>query len=134
MADPKRTSPDAEGDYLVGYGKPPREHQFPPGQSGNVKGRPPKSRNLKSVLAEVMAEPVVVSQKGRRTKVSTDKALLLRMREKALNGDIKAIALMLQLCTAHLPQATGDGGAHEMSAEDRAIVEAYLAALAGERT
>ena len=26
--------------YKVGYGKPPREHQFKPGQSGNPAGRP----------------------------------------------------------------------------------------------
>ena len=26
----------------VGYGRPPQEHQFKPGQSGNPKGRPPK--------------------------------------------------------------------------------------------
>ena len=32
------------GDYEVGYGKPPKKHQFKPGQSGNRQGRK-KSRN-----------------------------------------------------------------------------------------
>ena len=32
-------------DYEVGYGKPPKANQFPPGQSGNRNGRPKGSRN-----------------------------------------------------------------------------------------
>jgi hypothetical protein len=31
---------DNEGDYEVGYGKPPRDTRFKRGQSGNPRGRP----------------------------------------------------------------------------------------------
>jgi Family of unknown function (DUF5681) len=31
---------DGEGDYRVGYGKPPLETRFKQGQSGNPRGRP----------------------------------------------------------------------------------------------
>ena len=38
--DEKRKSELHAGpDYDVGYGKPPKNRQFPPGQSGNPKGR-----------------------------------------------------------------------------------------------
>jgi Family of unknown function (DUF5681) len=30
----------ADDDYQVGYRRPPVEHRFKPGQSGNLKGRP----------------------------------------------------------------------------------------------
>ncbi len=35
--------PDKQGNSQGGYGNPPQEHQFKPGQSGNPKG-PPKRR------------------------------------------------------------------------------------------
>ena len=34
-----------DSEYKVGKGKPPKEHQWQPGQSGNPSGRPPGSKN-----------------------------------------------------------------------------------------
>lgn len=38
----------------VGYGVPPEEHKFRPGQSGNPKGRPKGSKNESTILRELM--------------------------------------------------------------------------------
>ena len=38
--------------YEVGYGRPPIESRFQPGQSGNPKGRRKRQRNLKTVVQE----------------------------------------------------------------------------------
>ena len=40
--------------YRVGYGRPPKEYQFKPGQSGNPKGRPKNS--FKSPLKRMLLE------------------------------------------------------------------------------
>ena len=45
-------------DYEVGYGRPPKHGQFPPGKSGNPKGRPSRHRNFRLVLETVLNETV----------------------------------------------------------------------------
>ena len=40
MSNREDADQSAEGDYEVGYGKPPKHSRFKPGQSGNPKGRP----------------------------------------------------------------------------------------------
>jgi len=37
--------------YETGYGKPPKAHQWKPGESGNPKGRPKGSRNKRGLEA-----------------------------------------------------------------------------------
>jgi hypothetical protein len=38
---------DNEGDYEVGYGKPPRETRFKRGQSGNPEAGPPEQKTCR---------------------------------------------------------------------------------------
>lgn len=116
------------GSYEVGYGRPPKETRFKKGQSGNPRGRSRGVANLRTDLETVMAMPVQVTEKGRAKVVSTQRALLLRLRERALGGDIKAldraIALHLRLAP---PADTPDG--EEMSESDERIVAAFIAKI-----
>ena len=126
MADSKKssTSDSQTDDYEVGYGKPPKHTQFRPGQSGNPKGRPKGSKNLKTELAEVLAETVVVREGDVTRKVSKRRALLTSQANRAIKGDAKSAALITALDTRLL----GDGDdavdikeiVHE---DDRAVVE-----------
>lgn len=77
-------------DDAVGYGKPPKRTQFKPGQSGNPKGRRKGIRNFKTEINEVLATKVTVTQGKQKKIVSTLTAILLRVREKALSGDMRA--------------------------------------------
>jgi hypothetical protein len=47
---------DTETAQAVGPGKPPKEHQFKPGQSGNPKGRPPGRKRKKTSVEAAMAD------------------------------------------------------------------------------
>src|SRR5215469_15592455 len=56
---------EKQSDYEVGYGKPPRHTRFKKGQSGNPRGRPCGSKNLKTLLSEALSEPVIITENGR---------------------------------------------------------------------
>lgn len=90
--DKKRKS----GDYEVGYGKPPKRTQFRKGTSGNPKGRPKRARNLRTVLLETAAEMVMVRQGDRTEKLPKGEALIKSLMTRALSGDYRAVALVLQ--------------------------------------
>jgi hypothetical protein len=84
-----------DGDYEVGFGKPPKPTRFRKGHSGNPKGRPRGSKNASSLLDEALKEQVIVSENGRRRKVTKLEAILTQLVNKAAQGDHRAAQLLL---------------------------------------
>lgn len=121
-AQPGQADEPEPGQDVVGYGRPPRHSQFKAGQSGNPKGRPRGKRNMSSLLGDVLAQPVTVTANGKRKRVSSETAMLLRLREKALGGDIRALNMLLSLRAIHIPDAEGNTDHRLMAAEDIAIL------------
>ena len=80
------------GDDRVGYRKPPKHSQFKKGRSGNPKGRPKGTRNLKTELHAELAERILVREGDRTQKVTKLRAMVKALMAKALKGDVRAIA------------------------------------------
>ncbi|MBM3505519.1 MAG: hypothetical protein FJX65_16840 [Alphaproteobacteria bacterium] len=74
----------------VGYGKPPREHRFKKGQSGNPKGRPRGTKNLKTDLAEELSERISVREGPIQRKISKQRAVVKSLLNNAIKGDGRA--------------------------------------------
>ena len=102
MSNPKGQNPEsADNEANIGYGKPPKHSRFKPGHSGNPKGRPRGVHNFRTDLKATLKMPVKVTRDGKPRKISTQKAALLRMREKALSGVIRELLQLIVLAQAH---------------------------------
>jgi Family of unknown function (DUF5681) len=58
-----RSSGRARGPCVslkTGYGRPPIEHRFKPGQSGNPRGRPKGKKNEATILHELLNRKITV--------------------------------------------------------------------------
>jgi hypothetical protein len=57
-------------DSKSGYARPPKAHQFKPGESGNPRGRPKGARNLRTDLSEIMKKKVSVRESGKQRRIT----------------------------------------------------------------
>ncbi len=112
-------------DYEVGYGKPPKHTQFTKSQSGNPKGRPKGSNNFGTDVKRALKAPVRLTKDGSPRTVSTQEAALLRLREKALNGDARALDRLLALAQVYNDEQLVSDASQQITAEDAEILEAY---------
>ncbi len=85
------TDETSDDGFTVGYKKPPQHSRFQPGRSGNPRGKQKGVRNLGSDVKRTLEVPVRVNEQGRARRVSTQHAVLLRLREKALKGDARSL-------------------------------------------
>jgi hypothetical protein len=88
-------SKDQDDDYEVGYGKPPKSGMFKKGQSGNPKGKQKRVKNFRTEVNDMLATKVTVTAAGKPKLVGTTHAALMRLREKALKGDPRALNSLL---------------------------------------
>ena len=111
--------------YRVGYGSPPKEHQFRPGQSGNPSGRPKGARSFKSDLRDELAELVSISDGANTVEITKQRAIIKRLLQMAIAGDPRAIATIINSCA----RAIGEQDAEDepQAPEDRAIMQAIAA-------
>jgi hypothetical protein len=115
----------AHDQYDVGFGKPPRDHQFKPGQSGNRRGRPKGSKNSATILNELLQRKIEVREGGRLRKITIHEAVLRRILEDSLKGNIKSAAFLLN----RLNSSPGDDVSPGISEDDQAVLDAFVQSL-----
>ncbi len=99
MASPKESG---GGGYKVGYGKPPAEHQFRKGKSGNPSGRPKKRKPQPVDVGAVLNEPIAIKQSGTCKKMQPFEVSIRKLVERGLKkGDLSAILEFLVICETY---------------------------------
>jgi hypothetical protein len=84
-------------DYVVGYGRPPKEHQFAKGQSGNPSGRTKGSQNFDTALRKALNERVVATIDGQRTEIPKFQLIVSQLVNQAASGAFAALKFGIEM-------------------------------------
>jgi hypothetical protein len=108
----------------VGYGRPPVEHQFKPGQSGNKRGRPKGSKNEATILNELLSRKININQNGKMRRISVLEGMFLKFAEDALRGNPKAAAFLL--ARKQLIESIEQPAVAALDADEQKILDAFI--------
>ena len=110
-------------DKDVGYGKPPKAHQFKPGKSDNPTGRPRGAKSRDAMLRELLRSKITMRRDGKVRKITVMEGIFHKMVEDSLKGNIKSATFLLNQLAAI---ASNEGTEPEISTDDKAVLDAYL--------
>jgi hypothetical protein len=118
---------EEDDEYKVGPKRPPREHQFKKGQSGNPRGRPKGSLSKATLRAAYAAAfldatvPILVG--GQRHEINALEALLKGLMQSGLKGDLKATLAVLDRLERFASNEPDAIASEELPEEDAAILQ-----------
>jgi hypothetical protein len=122
----RKKPPRGLRNYKVGKGRPPKEFQYKPGQSGYPKGRPKGSKNRATKAKAALSRKVVVTINGTKNTMTVQDVAYRRLADKAMAGDQKAFNYLLTLAN-NVDPADIDTTAESVTAEqDREIIADYI--------
>lgn len=119
---------DYNNEYEVGYGKPPKETRFKPGQSGNKKGRPKGSKNTLTCINEILNQKVAVTDEKGKVKKKTKRELLLtQIVNSGSKGNTKDGKDFVQyMILADMKQEEREKLIETVNQDDDEILEIYI--------
>jgi hypothetical protein len=137
-ASPLNSSTDsADQEYRVGPGRPPKEFQFQPGQSGNPKGARRKPRSiapdLKALFERALSAKVKLRQGEQERIITKAAAGIEQLVNQFAKGDRHARRDLFALAARlGVELVAGQGDALEqsvtaaLSANDKALLDDYV--------
>ena len=119
--------PQLEDEYKVGYGKPPKETRFKPGQSGNPKGRPKNSKNTFELLQKEVDKQIILKEGGKEVKLTKKQAMLRHLINKAVQGDTRSMFFLFnQLLSLDVKEEEKIKLVEDISETDKEILMNFL--------
>ena len=122
----------ADPEYAVGYGRPPVQTRFKPGQSGNPKGRPKGAKGLNTLARELLTRSVPVRTASGEKRMHRIEAVLHKTFELALKGNPRAMSQILSLYAQAVPDKKpeqSESPAEDLTATDLAILAEFKASV-----
>jgi hypothetical protein len=93
----EKSASDNAAHVPVGYGQPPLASRFKPGTSGNTKGRPKGSKNLKTLIREAMTASISIQEGEKNRRVTKLEGVVLRQLQSALKGSDRAALAVIKM-------------------------------------
>lgn len=112
-----------------GYGRPPVQYQFKKGQSGNSKGRPKGAKNFATALSAELNGQMVVSENGKRRKISRRQVIAKQLVNRAVTGDHKALPILFNETRALETAPPPAAAVALVRPEDQAVMKGILERL-----
>jgi hypothetical protein len=120
----------------VGYGSPPVASRFKTGASGNPKGRPRGSKNLKTLIRQAMTAKISIQEGPSSRRVGKIEGVVLRQLQSALKGNDRSAMAVIKMATQMGFLEDPDSKPAEataLSASDERILEELLTRRHGTR-
>ena len=133
-SDPPAATATVSGEqYRVGPGRPPKEHQFKPGQSGNPKGakrKPPSfAPDLKLALERALNKTVTLKQGEKERIVTMAAAGIEQLVAQFAKGDRHArrdLVALAEKLGVDLTAGQHQSVQEALASDHQAILEAYV--------
>jgi len=110
-----------------GLSQAPKNTQFKQGKSGNPKGRPRGTKNLKTDLIEELDEKILVHEGDDARKISKQRAVVKSLVSRTLKGDARAATTLVSTMMRLLDTGAGEEpeGPDDLHPDEIEVLEAY---------
>ena len=101
--------------------------RFPPGRSGNTKGRPKKTATVSAAIVSAMNKTITGHEHGRTRKMRKLDATATQIANKGASGDLRAGKLLLDMAAKAEALEAATAVPDTLTISDQEILDSFLA-------